>query len=88
MSIFFLQYCIQNQNNFYETYLYFIRDAFDVFGSICRKVFKGKNYLTEWKIMKGLPSFPEGPNPIPIRFKADEKSKVESINCDSIKTII
>lgn len=34
-------------------------------------------------IMEGL-ALPEGPASVPIRFKRDEKSKVQAINGDSI----
>jgi hypothetical protein len=49
---------------------------------------KAKLILLNGTIMEGLATFPEGPASIPIRFKTDVKSTVQSINSDSIKTII
>ncbi len=49
---------------------------------------KAKIILLNGTITEGLATFPEGAAAIPIRFKTDEKSTVQSINSDSIKTII
>ncbi len=53
-----------------------------------KKYTKARIILLNGTIMEGLATFPEGPAPIPIRFKADENASVQSINSDSIKTII
>jgi len=44
--------------------------------------------LLNGTIMEGLATFPEGPAPVPIRFKVDKKSRPQWIKSDSIKTII
>ena len=48
---------------------------------------KARIILLNSTILEGMATFPEGPAPIPIRFKADNKSRAQSINSDSIKTI-
>jgi len=53
-----------------------------------KKYSKAKIILLNGTIMEGLATFPEGPAPVPIRFKTDENSRVQSINSDSIKTIV
>ncbi len=58
------------------------------FGVSAERYMKARIILLNGTTMEGLASFPEGPAPIPIRFKADNKSRAQSINSDSIKTIV
>lgn len=52
------------------------------------KYSKARIILLNGTIMEGLATLPEGPAPVPIRFKMDKKSRAQSINSDSIKTIV
>lgn len=49
---------------------------------------KARIILLNGTILEGMATFPEGPAPIPIRFKTDKKSRAQSIASDSIKTIV
>lgn len=53
-----------------------------------KKFSRARIILLNGTIMEGLATLPEGPAAVPIRFKADEKSGSQSINSDSIKTIV
>lgn len=52
------------------------------------KYSKARIILLNGTIMEGLATLPEGPAPVPIRFKMYNKYRAQAINSDSIKTVV